>query len=81
MPDGRLSSYPRAQEFGFWDIWGRKYALLGLVAYYDQTGDKNALKAACRSTDALIEISGPGKTKAHGNRAPDIGFAFFCVST
>ncbi len=61
--DGRLSSYPRAQEFGFWDVWGRKYALLGLVAYYDQTGDKNALKAACRSTDALIEISGPGKTK------------------
>jgi DUF1680 family protein len=61
--DGRLSSYPRAQEFGFWDIWGRKYALLGLVAYYDQTGDKNALKAACRSTDVLIEISGPGKTK------------------
>jgi uncharacterized protein len=61
--DGRLSSYPRAQEFGFWDIWGRKYALLGLVAYYDQTGDKKALKAACRSTDVLIEISGPGKTK------------------
>jgi uncharacterized protein len=61
--DGRLSSYPRAQEFGFWDIWGRKYALLGLVAYYDQTGDKKALKAACRSTDVLIEISGPGKIK------------------
>jgi DUF1680 family protein len=61
--DGRLSSYSRAQEFGSWDIWGRKYALLGLIAYYDQTGDKNALKAACRATDALIEISGPGKTK------------------
>ncbi len=61
--DGRLSSYSRAQEFGFWDIWGRKYAILGLIAYYDQTGDKKALKAACRATDALIEISGPGKTK------------------
>ncbi len=61
--DGRLSSYSRSQEFGFWDIWSRKYAMLGLIAYYDQTGEKSALKAACRATDALIEISGPGKKK------------------
>ncbi len=61
--DGRLSSYPREEEFGFWDIWGRKYALLGLIAYYDQTGDNAALKAACKATDALIAISGPGKKK------------------
>lgn len=61
--DGRLSSYSRAQEFGFWDIWSRKYALLGLIAHYDQTGDKASLKAACRATDALIEIAGPGKKK------------------
>jgi uncharacterized protein len=61
--DGRISSYSRTQEFGYWDIWGRKYALLGLIAYYDQTGDKTALKAACRATDVLISISGPGKKK------------------
>lgn len=61
--DGRLSSYPRTEDFGFWDIWGRKYALLGLIAHYDQTGDKESLKAACRATDALIEIAGPGKKK------------------
>jgi DUF1680 family protein len=62
-PDGRLSSYPRSQDFGYWDIWGRKYALLGLIAYYDQTGDKTVLKAACRATDALMEIAGPGKKR------------------
>jgi DUF1680 family protein len=61
--DGRLSSYPRSQDFGLWDIWGRKYALLGLIAYYDQTGDKTVLQAACRATDALIAIAGPGKKK------------------
>ncbi|MFA5814518.1 MAG: beta-L-arabinofuranosidase domain-containing protein [Bacteroidales bacterium] len=61
--DGRLSSYSKAQEFGFWDIWGRKYALLGLMAHYDQTGDKASLKAACRAADALIDIAGPGKKK------------------
>lgn len=61
--DGRLSSYSRANDFGSWDIWGRKYAILGLIAHYDQTGDKASLKAACRATDALIEIAGPGKKK------------------
>jgi len=62
-PDGRISSYSRDQDFGFWDIWGRKYVLLGLIADYDQTGNKAALEAACRATDALIEIAGPGKKK------------------
>jgi uncharacterized protein len=61
--DGRLSSYARNEDFGSWDIWGRKYALLGLIAHYDQTGDKKSLQAACRATDALIEIAGPGKRK------------------
>ncbi len=41
-----------------WDIWGRKYALLGLIANYDQTGDENVLKAAVRAADCLIEEFG-----------------------
>lgn len=60
-PEGRLSSY--TNDFGDWDIWGRKYALLGLVAYYDQTGDKRALNAAARGLDDLIAVAGPGKQK------------------
>ncbi|MEI7422030.1 MAG: beta-L-arabinofuranosidase domain-containing protein [Prolixibacteraceae bacterium] len=59
--DGRLSSYTK--DFGDWDIWGRKYALLGLVAYYDQTGDKRALDVASRGLDDLISVAGPGKQK------------------
>jgi DUF1680 family protein len=62
-PDGRISSYPREENFLNWDIWGRKYVLLGLLAYYDLTGDPSALKAACRATDELISIAGPGKQK------------------
>ena len=57
--DGRLSSY--SQDFGDWDIWGRKYALLGLIAYYVQTGNKKALMSACRALDNLISVAGPGK--------------------
>lgn len=62
-PDGRISSYSREHDFGFWDIWGRKYVLLGLIADYDQTGNPEVLKAACRETDALIDVAGPGKQK------------------
>ncbi len=61
--DGRISSYPREKTFDMWDIWGRKYVLLGLISNYEQTGNKKVLKAASRLTDELIEIAGPGKTK------------------
>ncbi len=59
--DGRLSSC--RQDFGYWDVWGRKYALLGMIAYYDLTGKEEVLQAAARAADHLIAIAGPGKTK------------------
>ncbi|WP_339204165.1 beta-L-arabinofuranosidase domain-containing protein [Paenibacillus sp. FSL K6-3182] len=59
--DGRISSYEK--DFGDWDIWGRKYALLGLIAYYDLSGKQEALQAAVLATDELIRISGPGRKK------------------
>lgn len=33
--DGRISSYPRDNEFFGWDVWGRKYVMLGLEYFYD----------------------------------------------
>jgi hypothetical protein len=35
--------------------------LLGLLAYYDLTGDKAALKGSCRLADDLLTQVGPGK--------------------
>lgn len=32
--NGCISSYPENMRCTYWDIWGRKYALLGLVRYY-----------------------------------------------
>lgn len=60
-PDGRLSSYTK--DFGDWDVWGRKYALLGLVAHHDATGDRRSLDAAVRALDSLISVAGPGRRK------------------
>ena len=65
-PDGRLSTYRR--DFGEWDIWGRKYALLGLTAYYEQTGNKNALEAACRAADAFTAPAGDTERRCPGSR-------------
>ena len=31
---GCISSYPENMRCTYWDIWGRKYALLGLIRYY-----------------------------------------------
>ncbi|MEN8201177.1 MAG: beta-L-arabinofuranosidase domain-containing protein [Bacteroidota bacterium] len=61
--DGRISSYSREKTFELWDIWGRKYVILGLVANYEQTGNRKALKAAAGVVDELIKVAGPGKTK------------------
>ena len=32
---GRLSTYSVEKEFNGWDMWGRKYVMLGLLHYYD----------------------------------------------
>jgi hypothetical protein len=61
MPNGYIGNYSDEAALQNWDIWGRKYTLLGLLAYYDLTGDKNALKASCRLADHLLTEVGPGK--------------------
>ena len=62
-PDGYLGIYSdpqRARSTGDWDIWDRKYALLGLIAHHDVSGDVASLKAACAELDQLIKHVGPG---------------------
>lgn len=60
-PDGGITTYKAANEFTNWDTWGRKYTLLGLLAYHDLTGDAKALDAACRHADRVLSFFGPGK--------------------
>ena len=56
---GYIGTYLTENHLGEWDVWGRKYVMLGLLAYYDQTGDKKVLKAACKVADNLIDEAGP----------------------
>ena len=56
-PDKRFGLYPEAD----WDVWSHKYNLIGLLTYYQYTGNRDALAACRRMGDLLITVFGPGK--------------------
>ena len=59
-PGGYIGNYLEKDRYNRgWDIWGTKYTLMGLLHYYDGTGDKKALEAAKRLCDYLIGEVGP----------------------
>lgn len=62
--DGYLGTYADTAHWGMgrseqWDVWVHKYDLIGLIAYHQQTGDKNALEAARKICDLLIRTFQP----------------------
>lgn len=54
QPDGYIGNYAPEAQLTNWDVWGRKYTMLGLLAYYDLTGDKKALDGTVRLADHLL---------------------------
>lgn len=61
LPDGYIGDYDRQHQLHGWDVWGRKYTLLGLIKWYRLSGDKKALKSATRLLDYTLSQIGPGK--------------------
>lgn len=59
--EGYIGNYAPESRLDAWDIWGRKYCMLGLIAYYDLTKDKKALNAAAKEADYLIGELGEKK--------------------
>ena len=54
-PEGYIGNYAPESRLKAWDIWGRKYVMLGLISYYDISNDKKALNAAAKEADFLIK--------------------------
>src|SRR5450759_4932961 len=54
-PDGYIGNYAENKHLEGWDIWGRKYCMLGLLAYYDLTKEQKALTAAGKEADFLMK--------------------------
>ena len=63
--EGYLGDYPVSHQCRGWDIWGRKYTILGLVKWYWISGEKRALDAACRLLDYTMTQVGPGRKSIH----------------
>ena len=65
--DGTLSSYEKEYRLTGWDIWGRKYAMLGLLSYLDIAKSKakkrKVLHSLKRQANSIIEHVGRGKNK------------------
>lgn len=64
QPDGYIGNYAPDYHLCQWDVWGRKYTTLGLLAWYNLSGDKNALDAASKVIDHLMTEVGPENGKA-----------------
>lgn len=61
LADGYIGDYDKEHQLTGWDVWGRKYTLLGLVKWYRLSGDKKALRAAGKLLDYTISQIGYGK--------------------
>lgn len=47
-PDGAISTYPQETRCTNWDVWGRKYVLLGLARYYRMIEQSPEIKEVIR---------------------------------
>ncbi|SDD71587.1 beta-L-arabinofuranosidase domain-containing protein [Niabella drilacis] len=61
LSNGYIGNYRSSSYLAEWDVWGRKYSLLGLQAYYAITGDPAALEACKKMADHLLSQVGPGR--------------------
>ena len=60
--DGRISTYTKDREFDGWDIWSRKYVLLGMQYFIeiceDETLKAEIVASMCRQADYIISKIG-----------------------
>lgn len=60
-PDGYIGNYSPDHRLQQWDIWGRKYCMLGLLDYYELSGYLPGLQAAKKIADHLMaELAAAG---------------------
>ena len=62
---GRISGYSVAEEFTRWDLWGRKYVMLGMMYFMeicrDEALNAEMLAAMVRHADYIVAHVGEGK--------------------
>lgn len=65
--DGTLSSYTKEYRLTGWDIWSRKYAMLGLLSYLEIAKSKSkkrkVLNSIKKQANSIMAYVGRGKNK------------------
>ncbi len=60
---GRISTYSQPREFDGWDIWSRKYVMLGMQYFIeictDESFCREITECLCRQADYIISKIGP----------------------
>ena len=63
--DGRITAYEKAREYNGWDVWTRKYVLVGCLYFYsickDETFKESIIGALKKHVDYMIATLGDGK--------------------
>ena len=74
--DGYLGPW-RAHEHwtGYWDLWGHYHLVLGLLAWYDDTGDQQALDLCLRIADGICDLYATGDRRPIDAGSPEVNFA------
>ncbi len=74
--DGYLGTYKPDHRWTSWDVWVHKYDLIGLLTYYQYTGNKEALQTCRRIGDLLVRTFGTGPGQRDINKAGEhVGMA------
>ena len=64
-PSGRISGYSLEKEFDSWDLWGRKYVMLGMMYFLEICRDEELsaqiIAAMQRHADYILDHVGEGK--------------------
>ena len=80
--NGRISTYAPENEFVGWDIWIRKYVILGMEYFYEICRDENLkrelLHSLCRQVDYIMQRVGGDKGKVS---ITDTSTAWGCVNS
>jgi len=58
LADGYLGTYLPKDYWTDWDVWAHKYGIIGLLSYFQVSGDERALKTSQNMADLLCRTFG-----------------------